>query len=245
MKRITVTRSWKKIMAVGCSHGLYQSDQAVAAALKFRQEWRPHTMVHLGDFIDTACLRSGADGHHDEGVSLDRDFRAAGDLLQALEPTLVFVGNHEDRIYGYVEHPRARLAYMAHKCVEDVRTMIRKVKAEFVEEYDIVRGWRKIGDTLFGHGFMYNDNALRDHAETFGKCCIAHIHTPGQANGRTLDRPTATCVGMLADEDKLSYARRRRGLLKWNNGWVFGEYCATETVLWVIQKSKTGEFRHP
>ena len=140
----------------------------------------PHRTIHLGDFIDTAAFRNGAAGTSDETASLSSDLGHGLNFLKALEPTDVLIGNHEERLYTAMHHYNAIRSEAARWMVEDVRRTVRGLKASFTETYDVNSSWLTLGDTKFLHGFMYNENAIRDHAEHFGKCVIAHLHMVGE-----------------------------------------------------------------
>lgn len=90
-----ITRKWHKFMAVGCSHGNHIDPVAAAAVVKFRESWKPTTVVHLGDFVDTAAFRKGARGGSDESEPVGPDIDAGCKFLQQLRPTIVLNGNHE------------------------------------------------------------------------------------------------------------------------------------------------------
>ena len=243
-KSMNIVRNWRKFMAVGCSHGHLAKQENLDAVLLFKHSFRPETVIHLGDFWDLAALRSGAAGTPDDAVDIEHDLGAGMEFLKALEPQMIFVGNHEDRIYHKAASPRAEISYAAGKMIGQLNDFCSQMKAELVP-YHIKTGWRKFGDTLFGHGYMFNEMFIRDHAETFGKCCIAHGHKVGQAEGRRSDNPVAYCVGTLADIPAMTYAKTKRALLSWSAGIGHGEYCDDETIVNLCRKSDSGEWRLP
>jgi hypothetical protein len=51
-----------------------------------------------------------------------------------------------------------------------------------------IRSFYELGGTKFLHGYMYNVQAIRDHAETYGQCVIAHLHRVGWCLDRTIHR---------------------------------------------------------
>ena len=103
----------KRILALGCSHGVYADPVAVAAVLKFRDAFKPSVVVHLGDAIDVTALRSGARGTADEGKRLEPDVDQGITFLQQLRPTVYLWGNHEDRLWRLRDHPNAIVSYAA------------------------------------------------------------------------------------------------------------------------------------
>lgn len=215
---------WKRFLALGCSHGHLQDDAAVKAVLKFRKAFKPHRVIHLGDFIDTAAFRSGAMGTPDEAVDLKGDLGHGLNFLRALEPTDVLIGNHEDRLWAAAKHYNAVKAYAAQAIIDDIHRLMKARKVNFIDHYDINRSWIELGDAKFIHGYMYGENAIRDHAEHFGKCVIAHLHQVGSAAGRRSDHAKAYCVGTLANIPAMAYAKTRRATARWSHGFAWGEY---------------------
>jgi hypothetical protein len=55
----SLTRSWKRWMAVSCTHGHLADPRATKAMLAFRRAYKPANVLHLGDFTDMAALRAG------------------------------------------------------------------------------------------------------------------------------------------------------------------------------------------
>jgi hypothetical protein len=221
----TITRRWKKWLAVGCSHGHLIKDSAAGAALEFKRKFQPDKVLHLGDFVDLAAFRCGGNpGGSDAAQSISEDLNAGINFLRELEPDEIFIGNHEDRLYHLAKSPNAIAAHCANDVIGKINDRAKETKAK-LHPYDIERGWLKLGDTLFGHGYMCGEQAIRDHAESIGRCVIAHLHRVGEAPGRRSDRSVAYCVGMLADGSRLDYAKTRRAKLAWANGFGWGYYC--------------------
>jgi hypothetical protein len=227
-------------MAVGCSHGILADKISLANVVSFATKWKPDTAIHLGDFCDLAAFRAGAKGTADEAISPQDDFNAGCEFLEqyfeasGATKRIIHEGNHEDRVHTLAANPNAVIAFAAQQGVNAIRDVSKRLKAELVE-YDNITGWRQFGDTIFGHGYMCNETFIRDHAETFGKCCIAHGHKVGQATGRRSDNPTAYCVGTLANIPAMGYAKLKRSRLAWSQGLNYFEYCDDETVLWLVE----------
>jgi len=244
-------RNWKRLFFVGCSHGIYADPVALDNSLGFAKRFQPHLVGHLGDFVDMACFRSGANGTADEGMDPQEDFDAGKDYVSRLfnaspkiKERVLFLGNHEDRLWSLANNPNQRIAFAAATGVNEIRDLAKGHKAELVD-YGIHRGFRRFGDTTFLHGFWFNENALRDTAESFGKVCMAHIHRATIATGRRADHPTGYCVGTLSNIPAMSYAKARRATQSWSQGWVYGEYCSDETVLWLVERAQGKEWRLP
>lgn len=79
----SITRKWKRLLAVGCSHGIHADSRAIEAVIKFREDYKPETCVHLGDFCDTAAFRAGARGTNDESEPIQPDVDGGLDFLKS------------------------------------------------------------------------------------------------------------------------------------------------------------------
>lgn len=223
-----IVKNWKRFMATGCSHGIYEDSSAVAAMLKWCADFKPHTKVHLGDFMDTTAFRGGATGSPDESVSIREDGMAAKALFDAYEPDLIFIGNHEDRLWKLRHHSKEIVKLAAQTIIDSIEDMAEKHHAELVPYSGIAdsNSWRLLGGTAFGHGYIYNVNACRDTAEYMGRDVVfAHTHTVKQQKGRCIGSPTGYCVGTLCRIPAMAYAKSRRATAGWAMGWAYGEYA--------------------
>jgi hypothetical protein len=165
-------------------------------------------------------------------------------FLKDYRPDILFQGNHDDRLWSNAQHHNAIVSSCAQALISDIRAVVPK-KCLWIEHYDIRRSYVQLGDTKFLHGFMYNENAIRDHAEHFGKCVFAHLHRVGSSPGRRVDSPVAYCVGYLGDETKFDYASRRRAISQWQNGFAWGEYSDKECMVWLCARNREGPWRLP
>lgn len=230
-------------MAVGCSHGHLEHPKIIKQVLEFRKRFAPEIRFHLGDIVDTAAFRSGARGTKDEAENPTSDQVAGVRLLLNYEPTHICWGNHDVRLLDLAQHPNGIVSYAATTLWNELVGVAEQLKARTVP-YDIKRGWFHLGGVHWGHGYMYNVNALRDHAEMCqGPVVMAHTHQPSAAPGRTLRDSWSYSVGLLADAERMSYARRRRQTLAWGHGIVYGEICQDSAQLHLIQ-SEAGQPLH-
>ena len=218
-------------MAVGCSHGPMACPVAQSAVLEFRRQFEPEVVIDLGDVNDWAAFRSGA-GAQDLDESLVEDFAASRDWLQRYRPTHRCLGNHDVRLVKLQNHPNKIISYATSKLLNEVAEVDRE-SGTVVKPYSQREGWHIFGGTRWGHGWAYNEQAIRDHAETYGRCVIAHLHVPGTAMGRTLEAPQAWCVGMIGDPAKFGYASERRNTLRWKHGMVWGYFNDTQSHLYL------------
>ena len=224
-----VIRKWKRWLAVSCSHGHLANAAACKAAIEMKRRWiRPgDTTMHLGDAVDLAALRAGAmrdPNATDRSASIREDFDAGINFLRELRPTHFFAGNHEDRLYSMQNSPSAIVAHCATSAIAELMAAMKEMKTK-VTQYDIEKGWVDFGGTLFGHGFLFNENAVRDHVEMLRRSVVfGHLHRIDRAAGRCVGAPVGWSIGCLADIGSMHYARRNRSVTRWAHGIAYGEY---------------------
>lgn len=225
---MNITRSVKRFTLIGCSHGHLADPHALSAVLKFCKSYKPHIRVHLGDFVDMATFRSGAAGTSDETASIEDDLRHGLNFLREYRPTLLLNGNHEIRLWKLAEHHNEIISRAAKSVITEIRDLAGKMKTQYFEKYDINADHPKIGDYTAMHGYVFGENAIRDHAEMFGNCFHAHTHRSGSAPGRRADRPNGYCVGTLSNVAAMTYANTRRATLGWDHALISGELWGDE-----------------
>lgn len=237
-----INKQWKKFMAVGCNHGYWADPSALAGVLEFKAKYKPHTRIHLGDYMDTTSFRTGA-GTKDHAGEIVEDLSVGIKFLNDYEPTLLFNGNHDIRIWESLDDVNAHRRFAAQELVKRITKTIGKI--DFEQDYDIRHSVRRIGDTIFTHGFMYNDQGIRDHATHFGKCVIAHLHKVAAVPASRFDGPVGYCVGYLGDGTKFDYAARRKAVSQWSQGFAWGEYSDKECLVWLNERNREGAWRLP
>lgn len=222
---------WTRWVGVGCSHGHLANPASLRTVLKFCESYKPERRFHLGDFTDQAAFRSGAFGTKDETASIKDDLTSGLRFLEEFRPTDLLNGNHEDRLWEKAGHHNEIVARAAQSVIQEIETLTNKLGCRYVDHYDITRSWIDWGDLRYFHGWMYNENAIRDHAEHFGRSCFAHLHTVGEAAGRRADCPVGHCVGSLAHIPEMHYALRRRSTARWSAGFAYGEGNGKHTTI--------------
>lgn len=222
-------------MAVGCSHGNRANQKAINAVLRFKERFKPHETIHLGDAFDLASLRSGSLSNSNDSDSADDyldDIERGVEFLNQLKPTVFLLGNHDERAKKFLHHHNAVIRGYAEALWD---RMLRPIKAHchtFIDRYS-AEVFYALGGYRWMHGVIYSENFLRDSAETYGNCVVAHAHKAGQATGRCLGSPQAFSPGTLADVPSMEYALRRRSTLSWSHGIVFGTYTDESCNLYV------------
>ncbi|CAB4140122.1 MPP_superfamily domain containing protein [uncultured Caudovirales phage] len=243
-----IGRAWKRVIAIGCTHGYKASLPRLREVLAFVARYQPEYRFELGDLVDTEAFRSGAKGTPDEGKDPRPDQQHGLDWLDQYAPTHIAWGNHDVRLLELSSHPSAIVAYAASTLWGQLTSKADELKAKTVP-YDIEKGWHYLGGVAWGHGYMYNVNAVRDHAEMLGcPVVMAHLHKPEATPGRTVKDSMSYCVGTLSDIDSMHYARRRRATLQWGHGCVWGEICdgkKPESNLYLTRSVKGEPLRFP
>lgn len=241
---MNVTRKWQRVFAVGCSHGSLIDERAHKATLRAIKTWRPHVVLHLGDWADTTAFRGGARDTADEGVPVWPDIDAGLQYLEEIGADYACIGNHEDRIWRLVSSPNALLRECALRTIMAIRDRLGKLRCKLVP-WDIDRGWVSLGGVLWGHGYFYGEQYLRDHAESFGSCVVAHAHRAGVAAGRRRDGARCYGVGTLCNRENMDYAKARRARLAWGAGFVWGEVSGDRSALWLHDNGQSEDWRLP
>lgn len=232
---MNITRNWKRFMVVGCSHASHADRVALDAIIDARNKFKPERFFHAGDFTDTlAWMASNKDG---EGEAVDDDISLGIQHLQELGITDALGGNHEVRLWKYLESPNQIKAYASLKAIEALESGIKKIGATFTK-YEGVYSKVQIGNAIITHGTIFNENSARDMAEMYCSNSVnlvisAHTHRCAYAKGRRDDNPTGINVGTLTRERSLDYSLQRRATLGWSQGFVWGEYSDDRTVAWL------------
>ncbi len=237
----TITRKWRKFLACGCSHGHLADPRATGAILKFRQAWKPDQVWHLGDAVDLAAMRAGAQRDPDSGdraQDMQDDLLAGLGFLQELEVTKYFLGNHEDRLHRLAHSPNAVVSYAAGAVLGHMADAMRKLKAEIVPYAGLrPEACRQLGDTLFLHGSLYNMQAARDTAEALSSNCVfVHTHKVAVERARTQKPFTGYNAGCSVRLD-VEYAKNNRSTLSWCHGFAWGEYTDNYCIVRLEQLS--------
>jgi predicted phosphodiesterase len=218
---MNIVQPWKRFMAVGCSHGIYADPLATEAVLRFREQYAPHEMIHLGDFTDMSPFMGGAGG---DGDPIKPDLQGGVEFLTQLQATTILCGNHEARLWrDRLSHNQLK-ALAAETCIEAIEVTALKLHARLIPYIGVFQAFQ-LGDYKFTHGTIYNENSARDMAETYGNVIFAHTHKASIQAGRTFHPTRGISVGTLTRRGAMEYANTRKSTLAWSQGFVYGEYC--------------------
>lgn len=224
-------RNWQRFVACSCSHGEMIKPSARYELLTWCDQYKPHTTLHLGDFMDTTAFIRSASCTADAPIAPDieagtrflKDFHAFGSRKH-----YTFCGNHEDRLWRLSTDRREMVAFAAQTIIQHIKTTCDLLDSPLYE-YTEGQMWRLLGDTYFGHGIMFNMQAARDHAEMLGRSVVfGHTHQIKESPARTNHRAIGYNIGWLGDRKMADYAKARRNTASWQNGFAYGEYCDDE-----------------
>lgn len=222
-----VVRNWKRFWLCGCTHAAFIDRQAWDEALAHKRDFAPHFTAHLGDYCDTTAFM-GAHGAEANPEPVSPDIETGLMHLNMLEPQLVMDGNHDQRPYRYLNSKSEIKAYAAFHATQAMQKCIRQ---ELKAEHHLYTGGEQgvmLGNFRLMHGTIYNVNAARDMAETYGNVIFVHTHTVAVANARHHSQAQGINAGCLLDVKAMTYAQNRRQTKAWQHAWVYGEYCDTE-----------------
>jgi len=229
-----IVHTWRKFLALGCSHGYLSDPVALKAILDFKSAYKPDTVLHLGDAIDTTAFRSGAKGSADESSPVEPDLEAGLNFIRELAPHYYLCGNHEDRLWNLQFSPNALVSELAIRVIADIETTCDSLHCQLIPWH--YKQHIKLGNYSFMHGTIFSENCARDMAEVWGNCIFAHAHRAGMAKGRRVDNPTGICVGHLMQPTLAHYAKARKSTYAWSQGFAWGEYSDTRTVAWLHEQ---------
>jgi len=210
---------YKRAVVFGCSHGASVDPVARRAIARFVADYRPHRVVHLGDFCDTAALRAGAYERED----VDGDIDAGLTFLAEMGVTDALCGNHEARLWKLQHDRNPLVAALSGRIIRELESACAQRGVRLVP-WDGAFQCVRLGNYKLMHGYLYGENAARDHAEAHGNVIHAHTHRPAFATGRRDDHARGICVGTLTRRREMTYAQGRRATLSWGQAFVWGEY---------------------
>lgn len=241
---MTPVKNWKPLLAVACSHGNLICPKAEAAVIKFASTLKPKTVIHLGDWCDTAALRGGAIGTPDEGEPCTPDIETGLDFLEKLGVTHCTMGNHDERPYRFLKHHNAVVREFAQDLVGGIEDRMRKLRINWVNTWSVFARLELYG-VKWMHGYVYTENAARDHAEAHGRVVFGHCHTTMLQKARRDDNATGIAAGTLCRIRNMDYAKSRRKTLSWSGGFVWGYYHEKDCVLWLHENGQRQDWILP
>lgn len=237
---MNLIHKWNPIVAVSCNHGHLQDDARIAEVLQFAKDFGATTRVLLGDVVDTAAFRRGAEGTADEGVDPEPDTLKGIEFIHNFRPTHITWGNHDWRLWQLSTHPKAIVAQAAkflRKQLEDAAKDVGAICYPYTHRKNVAL----IGGVHYMHGFAYGADAIAKHSSYVkGRVVFGHTHRNGIYCPNGMVDASSFNVGTLADVDKMHYAHQRLATGSWGPGAVWGYHNETKSHLW-LSHSDQGE----
>jgi len=233
---------WQAVFDI---HGNHQCKKAVRTALRFRDKFKPKVRVIGGDLFDFAAIRNGA-SVEEKALSMEADVEAGIKFLYDFHPTHFLLGNHDYRIVERAER-NSGCGIMRDHCRrlhEEIMAHCRELRCE-VFPYDVKKGVFQYGDLRILHGYCHGVNSARKLAQSYGKSLMGHIHTDSEFTNDDFEGSVGYTSGMLADPEKMSYARRHLGFLKWNQSFKYGWRTEEDHVVVQTVKGVGGDWIYP
>lgn len=207
-------------------HGDRQDKTAVRGLLRFVGDFKPKQRLFLGDIFDFRAIRVGAD-KEEKMHSMQLDFDAGMEFLGQYRPTVITLGNHDQRLYDIVEKDGLKktgpLVDLANLFIGKFEKLAKKL-GTVVLPYDKRKGVWKHGGLKFLHGFdgLQPDNM----AAVYGNCLYGHGHAIESAPAPDSEEPKyARMIGCLCQLD-LTYNRAQTKTLRQQHGWAYGAFLA-------------------
>ena len=223
--------------------------------MTFKSRFSPHTILHLGDFIDLSALMGNGIGSGSDGdevtPDIDTGLMHLRELMDGCKNPYVLCGNHEDRAWKLTHSKNSVTSYCAHKIVSAIEDTTKKLKARLIP-YSGIEQIVDIADIGFTHGTCYGESAARDMAEQYcngtrRKIVMGHTHRVAIQNARTYHGGTCYNIGTLTSRGALEYAKNRRSTFSWCQAWCWGEYCESlnQSSLQITQRGRGEAWRMP
>lgn len=217
-----MTTKFRRFVVAADNHGGLGDESAIAKFLEFAADFKPDHRIHLGDLWDFSPLRRGA-SQEEKAEGISADYEAGIEFLDAYRPTILTLGNHDDRIWMHARSNndgilRERCQELADRSEDE----FRKRRIKWIPYHVGKHLMMPEGGPRLIHGFRSTMYPAKAHFEVWGACLHGHVHKPDEYVARHIDGAMAFSVGCLADIDKLTYADRTPGKLGWRNGWLYG-----------------------
>lgn len=206
-------------------HGDRQDGTAVAAFKRFVTDFKPRQRFFLGDIFDFRSLRGGAN-EEEKRHSMRADFHAGMDFLDWFRPSVITLGNHDQRLWDAVKKDGlARggpIADYAAELIERFEKATTRMKAKILP-YDKRKGVYRVGGLSFTHGFSAGSKAATEMGKVYGNVLFGHGHAIDVATVPGVQPQTARMIGCLCQLD-LAYNRSHLGTLRQQHGWAYGVF---------------------
>lgn len=202
-------------------HGDRADKTAVKALKHFVTDFNPKHRWFLGDLWDFRAIRIGAD-QDDKRHSMKADFKAGMEFLDWYRPSVITLGNHDQRLWDTVEKEGLRrtgpLVDYAEELIEEFNTFTKKAGIT-VLPYDKRKGVYNHQGLRLAHGF--DGAAPEQMAAVYDNVLYGHGHRIESAQAPHQDNKVARMIGCLCQKD-MQYNRHQVKTLAQQHGWAYG-----------------------
>lgn len=206
----------KRFVVCSDNHGNQQDNKACSAFFDFLKDWKPEVRVHAGDGFDVAAFRKGAD-EAEQSTSLKEDVAVGIEFLRKMKPTHYLRGNHCERIWDGIHHPKAERSALCY-------LLSREIEAALGFEtipYDKRNGIVRFGHLAILHGYNTGMTAAKRAAEVYGNVLFGHCHYVSHDSVARVERTMGRCIGCLCKLD-FPYNRGQLTTLRQAHGFAYG-----------------------
>ncbi len=213
--------SWTRFAIAFDLHGDEQHVPTVKAFHRFCGDFKPQRRLIGGDIWDFTALRGGA-SEKDKRHPLLPDFQAGMEFIEQFKPDTVLLGNHDRRLWRKAEAKEGPASELAATCIKEFKEAAKKLDCRIVPYSKTVVV--ELGPLNVLHGFFAGENACKRHAHVYGPCIFGHVHTAEHASVPRHSGSAEAWSSPAMVRLDMEYADETPSTLKWQNGWIFGQY---------------------
>lgn len=215
----------KRIMLCSDSHGDAIDSKTANAFLARKKDFKPDTVIHLGDAWDFKSIRRGASAEEKACSMLD-DYTAGCEWLESVykgkHDNFFCWGNHDWRVHDVADGADGPRSDAAQLIIEKSNYLFRKHNVS-TTPFDTRKGVLRLGKMAFIHGYCHSQNAAKKHAETYGGMAshvfAGDLHADIFWQTASLDPVICQHIPCMTGLDP-DYARKHINKLKHSQGWA-------------------------
>ena len=203
-------------MAIFDTHGDMCHRPGLEAAFEFAKYWKPEIRIAGGDHFDLRPMRCGADERQER---MNDDIEAGIEFLGTYSPTVLLLGNHEDRLRQWVDRGGV-YADLSSSITKKIRLVLSDDCEQL--EYCKAKGVWRLGHFNVVHGFGRGGiTSLKKHTETYGNVLMGHCHRNGFTRVGRHDAAIGFSSGCLCKLN-MDYNRTQLDTLAQSHGFMYG-----------------------
>lgn len=210
----------ERLVWVSDTHGDKVDPEFLRVFRAVVEDYRPVHRIHGGDAFDFRWLRRAA-RDEEKRESIEADAEAGIDLLRWFEPTVLLLGNHDDRLTRTMESDTGHLRFLCSQLWD--RIQASSPSTQWVP-YS-TRAFYRLGDTTFIHGFGHGMNAVREASRVYGNVVCGHGHGMEMLSVARVDGDGVFAVGRMMGcgcDLRMPYASAALNAMRWVHGFGWG-----------------------